>query len=308
MALPVLVIRCNEITSIEKLPHSGGVATCTKRKVCTVCGESYGELDSDNHTETEVRNKITAGCTEDGYSGDTYCKECNKLIEQGCVDQKATGHTYKIEVTKEPTCSEEGIRTYTCDVCGDTYTEAIEKCPEEEIKDPETGEPEKESPEQASPSPEKPTPKPQKKPTEPSKPQPSQSETSTPQKNPQEPTAEVTTQKPAQQSIDQPENPKKPAQTEKSTTDNGDVEKGTAKNNTDENNTAEKNTVKSNADNAADADQSEEHVDITDNSVPMESVPEENKSNSSWIWFAGGVSVFAIAIGAIIFKNKRKNY
>lgn len=33
-------------------------------------------------------------------------------------------HNYLKEITKQPTCTEEGITTYTCD-CGDTYTEPI---------------------------------------------------------------------------------------------------------------------------------------------------------------------------------------
>lgn len=34
-------------------------------------------------------------------------------------------HEYYSEVTKEPTCSEKGERTYKCDICGDIYTEDI---------------------------------------------------------------------------------------------------------------------------------------------------------------------------------------
>lgn len=36
-------------------------------------------------------------------------------------------HTYISTVTKEPTYTEEGIRTFTCTICYDTYTEAIPK-------------------------------------------------------------------------------------------------------------------------------------------------------------------------------------
>lgn len=36
-------------------------------------------------------------------------------------------HTYTYEVTKEPTYSEEGIKTYTCTICGHSYTEVIPK-------------------------------------------------------------------------------------------------------------------------------------------------------------------------------------
>ncbi len=41
------------------------------------------------------------------------------------VTEKETGHDYVSEVTKEETCTEDGIMTYTCTICGDTYTEVI---------------------------------------------------------------------------------------------------------------------------------------------------------------------------------------
>ena len=37
------------------------------------------------HTNREVRNAREATCTEDGYTGDTYCKDCGKLLSQGEV-------------------------------------------------------------------------------------------------------------------------------------------------------------------------------------------------------------------------------
>lgn len=36
-------------------------------------------------------------------------------------------HEYYSEITKQPTCSEKGERTYKCDICGDIYTEDIAK-------------------------------------------------------------------------------------------------------------------------------------------------------------------------------------
>ena len=38
---------------------------------------------------------------------------------------KLTAHAYTDEVTKEATCTATGIRTYTCSVCGDTYSEGM---------------------------------------------------------------------------------------------------------------------------------------------------------------------------------------
>ena len=34
-------------------------------------------------------------------------------------------HSYRKEITTMPTCTEDGVATYTCDECGDSYTEAI---------------------------------------------------------------------------------------------------------------------------------------------------------------------------------------
>ncbi|MBO4496051.1 MAG: hypothetical protein J5752_09370 [Clostridiales bacterium] len=41
--------------------------------------------------------------------------------------KKKCEHEYSSTITKEATCAEEGLRTYTCSKCGDTYTEAIAK-------------------------------------------------------------------------------------------------------------------------------------------------------------------------------------
>lgn len=43
----------------------------------------------------------------------------------------ALGHNYTSKVTTEPTTDREGVRTYTCDRCGHSYTESIPKLPEE---------------------------------------------------------------------------------------------------------------------------------------------------------------------------------
>ena len=106
----------------DKLDHTGGTATCISPAVCSVCGEEYGKIDPDNHVgETETRNETEATCTDPGYTGDVYCLDCKQLISAGkSID--ALGHDYVAEVT-EPTCQAGGYTTYTCSVCGDTYTD-----------------------------------------------------------------------------------------------------------------------------------------------------------------------------------------
>ncbi len=64
--------------------HSGGVATCCEKAVCTECNQAYGELDQANHAGgTEVRGVKAATESEKGYTGDTYCKGCGKKIADG---------------------------------------------------------------------------------------------------------------------------------------------------------------------------------------------------------------------------------
>ena len=79
-----------------------------------------------DHTHTEIRNQREATCKEEGYTGDTYCTGCDKLLSTG-KELAALGHDYKATVTKQPTTTEEGVRTYTCTRCGHSYTESIAK-------------------------------------------------------------------------------------------------------------------------------------------------------------------------------------
>ena len=94
---------CGELlktgTTIPKADHEWGFgeeeaeATCIKagKKVyaCEVCGEIKHEdtaKDSNNHTGyTEIRNKVDATETKEGYTGDTYCKDCGAKLKEGKV-------------------------------------------------------------------------------------------------------------------------------------------------------------------------------------------------------------------------------
>ena len=114
-------------TTTGKKPHTVGTpATCVSKAVCSVCGETFGEVDATNHVHTTVKNRREATCIQTGYTGDTYCTDCDKLLETG-EELAALGHDYLASVTKQPTTTEEGVRTYTCTRCGHSYTESIAK-------------------------------------------------------------------------------------------------------------------------------------------------------------------------------------
>ena len=118
------------------------------------------------HENTELRNAKEATCTEPGYTGDTYCKDCGEKIGTGTAIP-AKGHTEVIDeavaatcttpgktegkhcsvcnevlvpqeeipakghswdegvITTSPTCSDAGVKTYTCTVCSETKTEVL---------------------------------------------------------------------------------------------------------------------------------------------------------------------------------------
>ena len=78
--------------------------------------------------DIELRNVKEATCTAGGYSGDKYCTVCGETIESGTATEPL-GHNYVSKVTKQPTTTEEGVMTYTCSRCGDSYTKPISKLP-----------------------------------------------------------------------------------------------------------------------------------------------------------------------------------
>ena len=106
-------------------------ATCTeegeKTFTCSICGDKKTEkISATGHQHTEIRNKKEATCKEEGYSGDTWCKDCGKKILSGQAIAKTEDHSWNQgKITKEPTCKEEGEKTFTCSICGNTKTEKV---------------------------------------------------------------------------------------------------------------------------------------------------------------------------------------
>lgn len=69
--------------------------------------------------ETEVRGAKEPTCTEEGYTGDTYCIKCNKLVAKGEVIP-ALGHDTELVGAKAATCTEDGYTgDQVCKVCGE---------------------------------------------------------------------------------------------------------------------------------------------------------------------------------------------
>ena len=93
---------CNAIK--DQAAHSGGTATCTAKRVCTVCNQPYGELDPSKHT-----------ALSDWASDETHhwktCSACSTDIEK-------TAHTYsEWQITQGATATESGSQYRECSVC-----------------------------------------------------------------------------------------------------------------------------------------------------------------------------------------------
>ncbi len=82
------------------------------------------------HRNTEIRGQKAASCKEEGYSGDTYCKDCGEEIERGQRIAATGRHTWNegTEI-KSSTCTENGEKKYICSVCDETKIEETPKTP-----------------------------------------------------------------------------------------------------------------------------------------------------------------------------------
>ena len=131
--------KCHK-TRTETIPmlkgHHWDNGTVTKEPTCTEpgemtyhctdedCEESYTEtIKATGHQHTKLINKKDPSCEEEGYSGDTYCEDCKQIIKAGKAIE-STGHDWTITET-EATCEHDGMKTYTCDICGTTKSEPI---------------------------------------------------------------------------------------------------------------------------------------------------------------------------------------
>lgn len=135
---------CGEtIKAQEIIPASGHkekkvaakAATCTEEGltegiVCSICGEvikAQEKIPALGHKEVKVAGK-PATCTEDGLTEGSVCEVCGAVTKEQ-VKINALDHKWDAGVvTKEPTETETGVKTYTCqNDASHTRTEEIEK-------------------------------------------------------------------------------------------------------------------------------------------------------------------------------------
>ena len=107
------------ITTEEAACEKAGVEVLTCKK-CAATFETRS-LSATGHQHTEVRDAVAATHTQAGYTGDTYCTDCGKLISQGHAIEKLTEeHVHTPELVGGQAATEEAAGWndyYECD-CG----------------------------------------------------------------------------------------------------------------------------------------------------------------------------------------------
>ncbi len=99
--------------------HIYGEWEITKAATCMTTGEkerdcTCGEVQK-RTIEIVAHSWKTATCT-----APKICETC------GTIEGNALGHSYQESITQVATCTADGIKTFTCEVCNDHYTEAFQ--------------------------------------------------------------------------------------------------------------------------------------------------------------------------------------
>lgn len=111
----------------QALEYYGGFTTYGLQNNSIYVFNLYKLPSACAHQNTEVRGKVDATCTKDGYTGDTYCKDCGEKLAGGEVIP-ALGHDWgEWTIVYQPTCAAEGLKTRVCARCGETESAAIAK-------------------------------------------------------------------------------------------------------------------------------------------------------------------------------------
>ena len=101
--------------------HTWNNGVVTTAATCTTAGVKTYTCTSCSTTKTESiaasgHNWSGASCTQP-----STCSTC------GATSGNALGHSYTSKVTTAPTCTANGVRTYTCSTCSSSYTETISR-------------------------------------------------------------------------------------------------------------------------------------------------------------------------------------
>lgn len=116
---------CSLCQNAETANHSWNSGTVTKRPTCKETGTKTFACTTCNASKTES----VAKTSNHQYSSWTKVNDTtHKHTCSVCSKEETANHSWDSgKVTKQPTCKEEGVKTYTCSGCKGTKTEPVAK-------------------------------------------------------------------------------------------------------------------------------------------------------------------------------------
>ena len=97
-----------------------------EERICSKCSKKEERtLKATGHKSETVGAKAPT-CKENGYTGDEVCKVCHETLNKGTTIPKTDSHEWgKWTIKKESTCTEKGEQIRKCAVCGEEEIESL---------------------------------------------------------------------------------------------------------------------------------------------------------------------------------------
>lgn len=97
-----------------------------EERICSKCSEKEERtLKATGHKSETVGAKAPT-CKENGYTGDEVCKVCHETLNKGTTIPKTDSHEWgKWTTVRESTCTEKGEQIRKCAICGEEEIESL---------------------------------------------------------------------------------------------------------------------------------------------------------------------------------------
>ena len=93
---------------------------------CSKCGYIKKEITKATGHKSETVGAKAPTCKEDGYTGDEVCKVCHETLTKGTTIPKTDFHEWgKWTTVRKSTCTEKGEQSRKCAVCGEEEIESL---------------------------------------------------------------------------------------------------------------------------------------------------------------------------------------
>ena len=103
-------------------------ATCTEtglaRGLCADCGKTVEQVIPTTDHTLVTQPAVAATCTTAGKTAGSYCSVCGTVVQKQ-ETVPAFGHDYAETERVPATAATDGYVTYTCNRCGDSYTDPL---------------------------------------------------------------------------------------------------------------------------------------------------------------------------------------